>query len=376
MVDATVVSAEEYTAPGGNSDSLQSAAMVSDTAKTNDTLAQVGTDSADVKKIAVADTSVINQDTYIKISGLRSFSFQSRRKVSGTTPYAFVPYRMRQDLLKMRVDGRLRKSVDVAGDVLQSSVPGEEELMSFMVKGAKGEVFWGRYDRALEGGEFASVEKSLNGIRAKGAYRRLNAEGIYATPEGRFGLERLRGNGTQGPYQLGASPVVYGSEKIKIVRGVNAVTLQKGIDYSIDYTGGSVLLIKNIVDPDEYLEIQYESQAGSGYKQLLYGIQAETGFGATYGVTVTHINLADQVKGLDAGDSLPEKPVSRALYNVTQKFSINRAFALQTETAMSLGDSNRLESGVRQKGYAYELQGSGIVSTIEYRVRYRRTEPA
>lgn len=349
--------------------------------------ASIAIDSAAVDEIAAGratQDSVITLDTaktkasgenFIKITGMRSFSYLSRRKVSGTNPIGFTPYSMRQDLLKMRVDGRLNNSLDIAGDVMQSSSPGEEELLSFLVKGASGEITLGKYERALEGSEFTSIEKTLSGVKASGWYKAGEAKAIYASPEGSFILERIPGNGTQGPYQLQNSPMVFGSEKIRLFNGLNSVDLQKGVDYTVDYTGGTIQLLKRVANTGDFLEVQYERQNGSGYNQTLYGVQALTKGLPFYNASVTYIRLSDRTDGVISTDSLESKPIDQGIYGLVQELKLSQAVKLNLDAALSVCDTNSLEENGLQKGMAYKTDVKGDWAAANIAGYYKRTEP-
>ncbi|MHB8157113.1 MAG: hypothetical protein ACYDEQ_06930 [Desulfocucumaceae bacterium] len=315
------------------------------------------------------------KENYMKITGLRSFSYLSRRKVTGVNPIGFTPYSMRQDLLKMRVDGRLNNSLDIAGDVMQSSTPGEEELLSFLVKGARGEVTLGKYERALEGSEFTSIEKTLSGVKAGGGYKAVDAKAIYASPEGSFILERIPGNGTQGPYQLQNSPMVYGSEKVKLVDGINSASLQKGVDYTVDYTGGTIQLLKRVANSNNYLEVQYEKQSGSGYNQTIYGVQTLTRELPFYNASITYVRLSDRTDGIKSTDSLQIRPTDQSIYGLVQELKFDKALKLNIDAALSVRDTNSLAENEIQKGTAYKTDLQGNWSAVKLSGYYKRTEP-
>jgi uncharacterized repeat protein (TIGR01451 family) len=160
----------------------------------------------------------------------------------------------------------------------------------------------GRYNRSLTG-----FQSELDGERA--GYNLFASQTAQS-----FVRDELRGDGTSGLYHLSRTPLVINSEKLVIEtrdrlhsqRIVSTRTLQRHIDYDIDYSAGTLFFKSPVASKDEafnptYIVVDYETHSGDS-RDTLYGGRGYLRFfekRLEVGATLIH-----EGQGLNEGDLL------------------------------------------------------------------------
>jgi len=310
--------------------------------------------------ITAQDTTSARKDTsYINIKGQNTLSYQAKYIVSGENPPNFYPYRMRDNLLVLNITGKIRGKIEVSGEVLQ----GKMEEQNKLLLGLKGDHFhlsFGDMDASL--GNLIMVDKSIRGIKGGVEFNKLNAEAFYSTPRGISFIERISGDGTQGPFQLTHYPVILNSERIRVGEGLNLAPLEKGKDYRIDYTSGRITFINRVISQDEIMEVRYEYTTEEGLKPVEGGNAVIIPlnwlkFGGSHirgGASSLHLKIGNKTiyTGIEAAE---DKEKNRA-------YSTNGCISLKwlnlTGTLRQTGDTfNIIGKGI-EKGGQWNIKGT------------------
>jgi hypothetical protein len=237
--------------------------------------------------------------------------------------------------------------------------------------------------------ELARYSRTFNGARVEGGVGGLRASAFAARGAEALGRDVFQGDGTSGPYRLSARPLVVGSDRIRIeVRDrfqsevvVDTRTLQRGLDYDLDYLGGTVFFRKPVPSRTDafdpvYVVVEYEA-LGSGAESTTAGARAtyealdgRVELGATFvneGGTAGDRRLGgvDARARLGADTELrveaartesddPTRPADGAAYlaevrHVSQAVEA-RAYVREQETEFGLGQQAATEAGTRKYG--------------------------
>lgn len=143
--------------------------------------------------------------------------------------------------------------------------------------GSTTQLFFGDLNINLSGNEFASFSKSLNGYQLD---QRLPNKGLlrafYSQEEGITRNQTLSGNNTSGPYFLTYTPVIEGSEVVK----VNEQVMKFGRDYILDYQSGILRFepvdsTPRIIPDTAVIAVSYQSYGAGASPSQLTGFRAE-----------------------------------------------------------------------------------------------------
>jgi hypothetical protein len=139
-------------------------------------------------------------------------------------------------------------------------------------------LLYGDLDLRLGGNEFVNFSKSTQGWQYD---QRLPGGGFarafYTTEKGITRTQTFIGNDTAGPYFLTYTPVIEGSEAVK----VNEDILHFGTDYSLDYDTGQLNFEPvggqpHIISASDTVTVSYQSSGyGSESPADIYGARAE-----------------------------------------------------------------------------------------------------
>lgn len=227
------------------------------------------------------------------IKGSKTLTFTSK-SIEGSKE-GFVPGVAREEALRLNISGK-SEDTEVDANLISTSTAGttqvtqREDKVSVLVRKGSTEAYLGDFTADYTETEFTKLNKVLSGVRIKGDYGRWGFNALYSSPKGEAKYKRIYGDGTQGPYQLDAAPVVIDSERVS----VDGILQKRGDDYTVDYQAGTITFIKKTIDPKSILEINYD------YRQTVYQH-------ATYGLRLIHRpypNLKVGATYLDDSDSL------------------------------------------------------------------------
>ena len=215
----------------------------------------------------------------VRISGSNTLTLQ-QHYVEGSES-AFEGQRWDTGSLQRRsslsIEGSIWKEIGFQSDL---SFSGYGPSYSRWVVGYVGHdsaLYFGDLNISLRQNEFASVAKSLKGwqldqnLPGGGQLRAFTSE-----DKGYTRNETLAGNDTPGPYFLRFTPIIDGSESVK----VDEQPQQRGVDYRLDYQTGELWFDPiggptKIIPSTSTISVSYQSSGYFGNAGTLTGARAE-----------------------------------------------------------------------------------------------------
>src|SRR3989338_3428743 len=152
------------------------------------------------------------------IKGSQSISFKTRTLEGSKEGYTAGTTQSREETLRVNISGSTA-GTDIDATLYKTNAIGvsqvgeNEEKISILLKRASTEAYLGDFTADLTEAEFAKLNKVLSGARVRGDYGQWGFSALYSSPKGYSKFSRMYGDGTQGPYKLGYSPVVIDSER-------------------------------------------------------------------------------------------------------------------------------------------------------------------
>ena len=141
-------------------------------------------------------------------------------------------------------------------------------------------VLWGDLNVSISGNEFASFQKTLQGWQVDHTIgSRAAVRTFFSREKGLVRTQTFQGANTSGPYFLSFTPVVDGSEIVK----VDEMPMQFGTDYRLDYTTGQLYFEPvgkpaRIIPSTSVISVSYQSATQFDTGATTYGGQIETSF--------------------------------------------------------------------------------------------------
>jgi hypothetical protein len=211
---------------------------------------------------------------------------------------------------------------------------------------------FGDFDTGLTVTELSRYSRSLSGLHTEYAGKNWSANAFAADSAQGFVKDELRGDGTSGLYHLSHTPLVIGSDKLRIeVRDrfhteqiVDSRTLTRFLDYSLDYERGELFFKEPVPDRDSnfnpvFIIVEYET-AGAQSEALTAGGRAAVklaGDKVELGATFVH-------EGAQAGD--------RQLAGADMQWKIGAGTEVKAEVAQT---SQSAVAGSDAHAYVAEL---------------------
>ncbi len=248
---------------------------------------------------------------------------------------------------------------------------------------------FGDYDTGFTLTELTRYSRSLNGFKADFGGDRVSASAFAARTDTGFVRDELPGDGTSGLYRLSRTPIVIGSDKLRIeIRDrfrsqviVEARELAPFIDYDLDYERGTVFFKEPVPSRDAnfnpvFIIADYEVRTG-GDEETSAGVRVATKLAnerLEVGVSFLHDGARagdSQVGGADLKWRVTPSTEARAeiaksesddplrtsdataylaeIEHVTDKLDA-RAYVRQEEGGFGVGQQFASESGTRKAG--------------------------
>ncbi|MBD3291857.1 MAG: hypothetical protein GF393_02970, partial [Armatimonadia bacterium] len=137
-------------------------------------------------------------------------------------------------------------------------------------------LYFGDLNIKLGGNEFASFNKTLQGWQLDQQIPGGLLRGFYSREKGLTRRETIQGNNTSGPFFLRYTPIIEGSEVVKVDEEV----MQFGEDYRLDYETGQLRFEPvdappRIIPTTSTISVAYQSYGYSSSPGALYGARAE-----------------------------------------------------------------------------------------------------
>ena len=116
---------------------------------------------------------------------------------------------------------------------------------------------FGDFDTGFTVTELTRYNRSLSGVRSDFAGERVSVSGFAARTDTGLVQDELQGDGTAGLYRLSRTPIVIGSDKLRIevrdrfeiTRVLETRELSRFIDYDLDYERGTVFFKEPVHEP-------------------------------------------------------------------------------------------------------------------------------
>jgi len=262
---------------------------------------------------------------------------------------------------------------------------------------------FGDYDTGFTVTELTRYNRSLSGLRTDYAGERVQVSGFAARTDTGLVQDELRGDGTAGLYHLSRSPIVIGSDKLRIevrdrfeiTRVLESRELSRFIDYDLDYERGTVFFKEPVQSRDQdlnqvFIVVDYEVRSG-GEDETAAGVRVagkfdgdklEIGASAVYeGAQAgdTHIIGTDLTWQASAGTRVhaevaqsqsddPLRPDSSTAWmlegtHVSERFEA-RGWAREVEGGFGVGQQLTADTGTRSVGVdaRYKIKDDVLVS--------------
>lgn len=170
---------------------------------------------------------------------------------------------------------------------------------------------FGDFETGFTVTELTRYNRSLSGLRADFGGERLQMQGFAARTDTGLVQDELQGDGTSGLYRLSRSPIVIGSDKLRIevrdrfepTRVVTSRELSRFIDYDLDYERGTVFFKEPVQSRDQelnpvFIVADYEVRTG-GDDETAAGLRVATKIGGEK----LEIGASAVLQGAQAGDT-------------------------------------------------------------------------
>lgn len=310
--------------------------------------------------------------------GSKTINFVSR-SIEGTKE-GFVPGLTREESLRISVLGKIDKETDVDANFISTSTSGttantqNEEKVSILVRRASTEAYFGDFMAAFNDTEFGRLNKSLSGVKLSGNYSNWGFLAFYSTPRGQEKYFRSYGDGTQGPYNVGASPVVVDSDRVYL----DGVEQKRGDDYTIDYQAGTITFRKMIILTTSIIEAYYD-WSETLYQHTTVGLRYRQNINDDLKVGATYIDDSDSLyKASEIRDSLSAtvEPTSHYLVGFDGSVKLGNT-RINSEVAYSNRNLNILEpAGNLVTGKAFKMDTSTEQGPFSLLTNYKRIGPS
>jgi hypothetical protein len=310
-----------------------------------------------------------------KIKGTKSINFVSR-SIEGSKE-GFVPGLTRDEALRINVSGAGKDGTEVEASFISTSTSGttaltqNDDKISVLVRRASTEVYLGDFIGDFNDTEFARLNKSLSGIKVAGNYDTWGFKALYATPRGDAKYYRAYGNGTQGPYSLGTSPVVVDSDKVYL----DGAQQKRGTDYTIDYQAGTITFKNAVVISTSIIEAYYD-WSETLYQHSTFGLRYRQTVNDDLKLGFTYINDSDSTfKASEIRDSLSAtiEPTSHYVVGIDGSTKLFGNTLINSELAYSNIDLNILEPNKSMEiGKAFKMDTTTAQGPFTLLTNYKR----
>lgn len=210
----------------------------------------------------------------IQVSGNNNFTFQ-QNMIQGSSS-AFEGQRwdtnpfMTQNSLSL--EGPLWKEFSFKADFSTSGYGPSYNRWIMGYIGHDSAVYYGDLNIDLSGNQFAAFSKAVKGWQLDQKIGKGLARAFYSQEKSITRVQSIPGNNTSGPFFLTYTPVMQGTEVVKI----NEQIQQFGVDYRLDYDSGQLWFETEgrppkIIPDTATIVVSYQSSALNNSSGTLYG---------------------------------------------------------------------------------------------------------
>ncbi len=210
---------------------------------------------------------------------------------------------------------------------------------------------FGDFQTGLTVTELSRYARTLNGIRSEFASERFSLSTFAARTDQNAVRDELRGDGTSGLYRLSRTPLIIGSDQVRLEvrdrfrteRVVESRLLARFLDYSIDYGQGTLFFKQPVPSRDAafnpvFIVVEYETQGATDEDTTAGGRAAVRMGDVEVGASLLH-------EGAQAGD--------RSLAGMDVRWDAGNSTQVRAEVARS--ESDFVTSGERADAYLAEV---------------------
>ncbi|OGC09076.1 hypothetical protein A3F86_01740 [candidate division WOR-1 bacterium RIFCSPLOWO2_12_FULL_45_9] len=302
------------------------------------------------------------------IKGSQSISFKTRTLEGSKEGYTAGTTQSREETLRVNISGSTA-GTDIDATLYKTNAIGvsqvgeNEEKISILLKRASTEAYLGDFTADLTEAEFAKLNKVLSGARVRGDYGQWGFSALYSSPKGYSKFSRMYGDGTQGPYKLGYSPVVIDSERIYL----DGILQSRGEDYTIDYQAGTISFIKKIINTKSVLNIYYDYRQ-TVYQHATYGLRGFIKPRSGIKLGATYLDDSDSFVGAQTiRSSMSQEafdPQSHSVVGVDGSFILDN-IAVDGEIAYSANNLNILSAAsTKESGRAAKFNVNSTLGPL------------
>ncbi len=234
---------------------------------------------------------VINER--LTISGSKSYTFQSvsvegNRDMFYDGNYNYSPqYRNETNL---SIAGKLLTGMSVSASVTNNRWNPNDRIFTLNYDRNRTRASLGDITCSLTGNELLSFSRRLKGATVTQDLGFSKVTAIVSKTKASTKTVTVQGNNTPGPYYLGISQIVDGSERVKIDKDDIPRSDSSGYpNYTLDTFGGIITFRDGlIVSSSSEISVSVETQSINSAAGTIYGVRSDipvgkrTGFGVTY----------------------------------------------------------------------------------------------
>ncbi|MEK7747512.1 MAG: OmpA family protein [Nitrospirota bacterium] len=217
------------------------------------------------------------------------------------------------------------------------------------IEKGKGYLLFGDFSPDFTGNDLAAYQRALNGLKYHYEDETRALTAFHNRSRQKQIVERIRGNGTSGFYQISQFPIVENSDQVEIITVdrerpeivITSETKSRFVDYTLDTGTGQILFRAPVPSFDAnfnpvFIKIFYETR-GQGVSFDTYGVNSK-------------IKLTNRIQ---IGGTLvqSEEPQNQyTLYGSDLRLKLSDAIM----TSWEIAESKARESGVSMKGFGWK----------------------
>lgn len=192
------------------------------------------------------------------------------------------------------ITGEVAKDLHLNASVAADPYSTSQTRWNLRYDGNDAKVLVGEFNATMTENDLVKLNRSLKGVQVDAVLPKGQLSALASTLDAPVRTDTIYGRNVSGPYYLTATPIVDGSE---IVR-VNNVRKERMKDYTIDYQNGILNFNSGtIVSPSDQITVSYEQSVnGIGGGQLT-GVRAAYPINEKLTAGVTHLQMKANVRG-------------------------------------------------------------------------------
>jgi len=259
----------------------------------------------------------------LSISGTKTYTLQSL-SVDGSEEmflddnYGYSPrYRNETNLT---ISGNLWPGLSITASLSNNRWNPDDRTVTLNYNKGNTKASIGDITASLPGNELIPFSKRLKGATVTHDFGILSLTALASRSKAATRTVTLSGNNTPGPYYLGVSQIVDGSERVKIDEREIQRTDESGIsNYTLDAFSGILTFRDDLIVPStSTISVSFEAQSYNSTSGTVYGMRTDIPIGKDAGVGFTYLTQSTD-------DS------TQALREITESFHGNNSLALPYE---------------------------------------------